>query len=145
MRRAVERCGDCSHGRQCDHHQACATQPDAALASAIGAAWAVFVRSQIDVRQPWPAYEGRAEEIALRLVQGLAPEPRRSELARICHWRAGLRWESLELPRIRDRPFEQREGGSEIVELPGSALMVRFRTLRRTRRVGSQGARRRGR
>jgi len=92
VRRAVERCGDCSHGKQCDNHRACVTQPDAALASAIGAAWAVFVRGQVDVRKPWPPYGGRAEAIALRLVAWLAADPRRSELARICHWRAGLKW-----------------------------------------------------
>jgi len=146
VRRAVERCGDCSHARQCDNHRACVTQPDAALASAIGAAWAVFVRGQVDVRKPWPPYEGRAEAIALRLVAGLAAEPRRSELARICYWRAGLRWEALELPRIRDRPYEAGSGGGEVVELPGSALSIRFRTLRRggAGRFGVRGAASRG-
>jgi hypothetical protein len=37
--------------------------------------------------KPWPSYSGRAAAIALRLVEGLAGEPRRDELARICHWR----------------------------------------------------------
>ena len=46
---------------------ACATQRDAALASEIGAAWAVFVRGQLDVREPWPPYSGRAAAITLRL------------------------------------------------------------------------------
>ncbi len=130
MRRAMERCGDCRPGVQCANHQACATHHDAALAAEIGAAWAVFVRRQLDVRKPWPAYEGRAAAIALRLVEKLAPEPRRSELARICHWRAGLRWEALELTRIRDRPYEPGEGGGEIVTLPGIALSIQFRTKR---------------
>jgi hypothetical protein len=75
-------------------------------------------------------YSGRAAAIALRLVGGLAGEPRRAELARICHWRAGLRWESLELPRIRDRPYEPGDGEGAIVQLAGSALSIRFRTRR---------------
>jgi hypothetical protein len=128
MRRAVERCGDCAPGKLCPNHLACATQPDAALASEIGAAWASFVRGQVDVRRPWPAFSGRAAAIATRLVAGLArTEPRRGELARIAHWRAGLRWESLELPRIRDRPYEVRDGGAVLYRLPG-ALCVHFRT-----------------
>jgi hypothetical protein len=130
MRRQVERCGDCAHGQQCANHLASTTQRDAALAAEIGAAWAVFVRGQLDIRKPWPPYTGRAAGIALRLVEGLAGEPRRTELARICHWRAGLRWESLELPRIRDRPYEPGDGKGAIVELPGSALSIRFRTRR---------------
>jgi hypothetical protein len=132
MRRAVERCGDCAPGKQCSYHLACATQRDAALASEIGAAWAVFVRGQLDVRRPWPPFSGRAAAIALRLVEGLAAEPRRGELARICHWRAGLRWESLELPRIRDRPYEAPGGGGVLVALPG-ALRIQFRTRRADR------------
>ena len=56
--------------------------------------------------QPWPPFGGRAAEIAIRLVAGLAiAEPRRGEFARICHWRAGLRWESLEQPSLRDRLY----------------------------------------
>jgi hypothetical protein len=64
----------------------------------------------------------------VRLVAGLdGTEPRRGELARIAHWRAGLRWESLELPRLRDRPYEARGGGAVLYRLPG-ALCVHFRT-----------------
>src|SRR5258706_512773 len=112
MRRAAERCGDCAPGRLCPGHLACATQPDAALAAAIGVGGATFVRHQIDVRRPWPPFGGRAAEIAFRLVGGLATDAtRRGELARVCHWRAGLRWESLEAPRIRDRPYEEPSGG----------------------------------
>lgn len=130
MRRQVERCGDCAPGKQCANHQACATQRDAALAAEIGAAWAVFVRGQLDIRKPWPPFSGRAAAIALRLVEALATEPRRGELARICHWRAGLRWECLELPRIRDRPYEPGDGRGVVVQLAGSALSIRFRTRR---------------
>lgn len=115
----------------CTYHSACATEHDAALAAEIGVAWALFVRRQVDVRKPWPAFEGRAAAIAMRLVAGLASEPRRTELARICHWRAGLRWEALELPRIRDRPYEPGDGQGDLVELPGGALSIRFRTKRR--------------
>jgi hypothetical protein len=102
VRRQLERCGDCTPAARCANHQECATQRDAALASEIGAAWGVFVRGQMDVRKPWPPFAGRAAAIALRLVAGLAAEPRRGELARIFHWRAGIRWEALELPRSRD-------------------------------------------
>ena len=131
VRRSVERCGDCAPGRPCPGHLACATQPDAALAAEIGIGWATFVRGQVDIRRPWPPFTGRAAEIAIRLVGGLAPiDARRSELARICHWRAGLRWESLELPRIRDRPYEQPAGRGVIYPLPGGALCVHFRTRR---------------
>jgi hypothetical protein len=131
-RRQLERCGDYTPGQQCANHLACATQRDSALAAEIGAAWAVFVRGQLDVRRPWPPFAGRAAAIALRLVEGLAAEPRRGELAWICHWRAGLRWESLELPRIRDRPYEAPDGGGVLVQLPG-ALRIQFRTRRADR------------
>jgi hypothetical protein len=144
VRRRLERCGDCKPGEQCAHHQACATQPDAALASEIGAAWAVFVRRQVDVRKPWPPFAGRAAAIALRLVSGLAAEPRRGELARICHWRAGLKWEALELPRIRDRPYESRDGGGIVHQLPG-ALRVEFRTRRAQRTAVDEPSSRRRR
>jgi hypothetical protein len=86
---------------------------------------------QVDVRQPWPPFSGRAAAIALRLVAGLAPEPRRSDLARICHWRAGLKWEALERPQSRDRPYEAGDGKGVLCELPG-ALRIHFRTRRRT-------------
>jgi hypothetical protein len=146
VRRQLERCGDCAPGRQCANHLACATQRDAALAAEIGAAWAVFVRGQLDIRRPWPPFSGRAAAIALRLVEGLAAEPRHGELARICHWRAGLRWEALELPRIRDRPYETPDGGGVLYQLPG-ALRIQFRTRRADRVRGpslSSARRRRG-
>jgi hypothetical protein len=79
VRRQLERCGDCAPGRQCAHHLACATQREAALAAEIGAAWAVFVRGQLDIRRPWPPFAGPAAAIALRLVEGLAAKPRRGE------------------------------------------------------------------
>src|SRR5262245_1285965 len=73
---------------------------------------------------------GRARQIAARLVEALASNrDRRAELARLAHWRAGLVWESLERPRIRDRPFEARSGGGAVAELPG-ALQVHFRPRR---------------
>lgn len=135
----TERCGDCAPGKQCPNHLACATQHDAALAAEIGAAWAVFVRRQIDIRRPWPPFAGRAAAIALRLVEGLGgSEQRRSELARIAHWRAGLKWEALELPRIRDRPYEAPDGEGVLVQLAG-ALRIQFRT-RRTQRARSPTA-----
>jgi hypothetical protein len=128
MRRAVERCSDCAPGQPYPNHLACATQHYAALASEIGAASASFVRSQVDVRRPWPPFSGRTAAIATRLVEVLAgTEQRRAELARIAHWRAGLRWECLELPRIRDRPYEARDGGAALYRLPG-ALCIHFRT-----------------
>jgi len=122
VRRNLERCAECTPAARCVNHQACATRRDASLASEIGAAWAVFVRGQVDVRQPWPPFSGRAAAIALRLVAALAPEPRRSELARICHWRAGLKWEALERPRIRDRPYETLDGRGILCERCGSTF-----------------------
>jgi hypothetical protein len=130
MRWNVERCGECTPAGRCRNHEDCATHPDAGLASDIGAAWARFTRTQIDVRRPWPPFDGEVAEIALHLVTGLAREPRLHELARICHWRAGLVWEALELPRIRDRPYEAPTGGSAVYPLTG-ALQIRFRTRRR--------------
>jgi hypothetical protein len=132
MRRAIERCGECAPGKQCPYHFACANQSDAALASQIGAAWARFVRGQIDIRRPWPPFGERCAAIALRLVEALATtSDRRAELARIAHWRAGLVWESLQLPRLRDRPYEPPGGSGTIVEL-SAALRIHFRTRLRT-------------
>lgn len=132
MRRLVERCGDCAPGRQCANHIACATDRNAALAAEIGIGWATFVRGQVSVRKPWPPFTGRTVEIATRLVSALgADADRRAHLARICWWRAGLRWEALELPRLRDRPFESPDGRGEIYRLPGNeSLYVHFRTRR---------------
>jgi hypothetical protein len=132
VRRGDERCGDCAPGRQCPNHLACASQREAALAAEIGVGWALFVRRQVDVRKPWPPFSGRAAAIAMRLVGCLAStEQRRNELAQIAHWRAGLKWESLELPRIRDRPYEAPDGKGTIYPLPGAgALCVHFRTRR---------------
>lgn len=48
------------------------TQRDVALAAEIGAAWAVFVRGQFDIRRPWPPFSGCAAAIALWLVEGRA-------------------------------------------------------------------------
>jgi hypothetical protein len=105
----------------------------------------VFVRGQVDVRKPWPPFSGRAAAIGSRLVASLADEPRRSELARICHWRAGLKWEALELPRIRDRLYEAPDGGGIVHQLPG-ALQIQFRTRRAQRSaINSTSSSRRGR
>lgn len=122
-------------GWPCPGHHACATQPDATIASEIGAAWARFVRAQVDVRLPWPPFAGRAAEITFRLVGGLeAVDPRRSELAQICHWSVGLVWESLERSMLRDRPYETPSGHRAIFQLPGGALTV----LEERRRSPSQ-------
>ena len=53
----LERCGECTPAGRCANHQACVTQRDAALAAEIGAAWAEFVRGQVDVRKPWPPFD----------------------------------------------------------------------------------------
>lgn len=76
--------------------------------------------------------------------RGLAAEPRRSELARICHWRAGLRWESRELPRSRDRPYETPVGSGVLGQLPrhyasSSGPAAPSRAARRTRRTHAVG------
>lgn len=130
MRRNVERCGECKPAARCANHEACATQLDAALASEIGAAWARFTRGQLDARKRWPPFEGRVAEIAVRLVTGLAKGPRVHELARICHWRAGLVWDAIARPGSRDRPYYVSQGGDVVFPLLG-ALQIRFRTRRR--------------
>ena len=61
VRRNLERCGESTPAARCANHHACATERDAALAAEIGAARAVFVRRQVDVREPWPPYSGRAD------------------------------------------------------------------------------------
>lgn len=66
------------------------------------------------------------------LSRGPCPRAAPHRVGRICHWRAGLRWESLELPRLRDRTYEAPEGGGVLFQLPG-ALRVQFRTRRRER------------
>ena len=81
---------------------------------------ATLIRGQVDVRRPWPPFNDRAAAIATRLVAGLArTEPCRGELARIAHWRAGLRWEALELPRIRDRPTRRVTAERCCTDCPG--------------------------
>jgi hypothetical protein len=90
-------------------------------------------------------HDKRAVAAAIWEYKKLDAEPP-AELAQICHWRAGLRWESLELPRIRDRPYETPDGAVVLYELAG-ALRIQFRTRRadRIRAQSMSSARRRRR
>lgn len=129
MRWLDERCGDCSPRQQRAHHLACATQADARLAADIGVGWAHFVKGERDIRRPWPDFTRDCKAIAYRLVYRLAlSDERRAELALICWWRAGLRWEALK-EHHRDRPYQEPDGRGEVYALPGpGALYVHFRT-----------------
>ena len=138
VRRFVEKCGECSPRSQCANHLACAKHADAKLAAAIGIGWAEFVKGARDIRKPWPDFKSDCKAIAVRLVYDLAlTDERRAELARICWWRAGLRWEALK-ERHRDRPYQQPDGRGAIYALPGSGtLFVHFRTRQSRNRSGS--------
>ncbi len=62
------------------------------VAMARGMAWAQRVAGKVRHRPPWPAYEGKARRIALRLVTRLTTDERLLErLARRC-WADGQRW-----------------------------------------------------
>jgi hypothetical protein len=139
MRRLIfEECTECTDemartpGQRCRNHRECAARPDARTAADIGVGWAIFVRSMADYRRPWPPFGGRCAAIARRLVAWLAPanELRRDELARICWWRAGIRWEWIAV-RDRDRPAEPPARQELIYPLPGyDGLCIRFRPRR---------------
>jgi hypothetical protein len=143
MRWLDEKCGDCSPRGQCAHahYLACATQADARLAADIGVGWAHFVKEELDVRRPWPDFGGRCKAIAFRLVHGIAvTDERRPELALICWWRAGLRWEALK-ERHRDRPYQDPVGRGAIYALPGpGSLYVHFRTRKSRKGPGRNAA-----
>lgn len=93
MARYVERCRDCTPGTLCRWHVAIRTHRDARIAADIGVGWARFVWFAIDIRRPWPTFDGRCAVIAARLVAWLVDEDqheRRRHLAEVCSWRAGM-------------------------------------------------------
>jgi hypothetical protein len=94
----------------------------------VGIGWAIFVRGQVDARRAWPDFEGRCAAIARRLVAWLADDDmRREELAQICWWRAGIRWEFI-VTKARDRPWETPNGKGVLYPIPGyDGLCVQFR------------------
>lgn len=135
----VDRCSDCERADRppCANHRACKSQHDARLAADVGIGWAMFVRGQIPtIRKPWPDFTGRCAEIALWLVEWLSDSAaRRAELARICWWRAGMRWDALH-HRIRDRPGEFPTGRDQTHDLLGHSLVkIHFRTRRASQRM----------
>jgi hypothetical protein len=89
----------------------------------------------MDVRLPWPDFTGRCREISQRLVGWLArDDTRRNELAHLCWWCAGLRWEFV-VDRRRDAPWEFPAGGGEVIAVQGyEPVRIEFRPRhRRTR------------
>jgi len=132
MRLYAERCGDCSPRGPCRNHLECRAHRDAAIAAEIGVGWARFVWLELDVRRPWPTFDGRCAAIARRLVGWLAAtEARRDELARICSWRAAISWSAL-IERVRDRPYREADGEGLLYQLPGQRLWIQFRPRRRS-------------
>jgi hypothetical protein len=130
----TELCDDCSlvrkttPGQLCRNHLACTRDPVARTAADVGIGWAIFVRGQVDARRAWPDFEGRCAAIARRLVGWLADDgKRREELAQICWWRAGIRWEFI-VTKGRDRPWETPSGKGVLYPIPGyDGLCVQFR------------------
>jgi hypothetical protein len=126
--RYVERCRDCTPTTRCRWHVECSAHQDAQIAAKIGAGWARFVWFSIDLRRPWPAFEGDCADIALRLVSWLANDDvRRRLLAEICSWRASITWEALQAGS-RDRPFRAPSNSAVEYALPGHEhVVIRFR------------------
>jgi hypothetical protein len=126
MARNVERCTDCGPRGRCRRHQACLDHRDAWLAAELGCAWADRVWRQVDLRRPWPTFDGPCAAIATRLVAWLTKDvalARRRELAEICSWRAGIRWEALQAGS-RDRPYRTPSARTHDHALPGHAHVV---------------------
>jgi hypothetical protein len=84
---------------RCFRRELAAKRPQARV---IGACWAERIcRGELRQRVAWPASEGKALEIARRLVSSLAKDPRlRDELVIACSSSAALWW--------RDRPPRYR-------------------------------------
>jgi hypothetical protein len=61
-----------------------------------GGQWAKRVAAQVGTERDWPPYEGKAADIARRLVSTIdRDEGVREELARLCHAHAAWWWERL--------------------------------------------------
>ena len=103
---------------------------DARIAADTGVGWARFVWNAIDIRRPWPTFDGRCAAIATRLVSWLVDEDqaeRRRHLAEVCSWRAGATWEALQ-QGSRDRPFRAPSASGVEYVLPGlDHVVIRFR------------------
>lgn len=58
-----------------------------------GERWGESVARRVGTRRPWPAFEGRAREVALRKVADLSRDPELLELlaAELAQW-AARRW-----------------------------------------------------
>lgn len=126
MVRNVERCTDCGPRGRCRRHQACLDHRDAWLAAELGCAWAGRVWRRVDVRRPWPTFDGPCAAIATRLVAWLTKDvalARRRELAEICSWRAGIRWEALQ-GGGRDLPYRAPSQRAFEHAMPGHEHVV---------------------
>jgi hypothetical protein len=128
MARYVERCRDCSPGTTCRWHGECATHNDARIAAEIGRLWARWVWNATDKREPWPSYDGRCADIALRKVSWLAhDDARRGVLGGVCCWQASITWEALQ-SGMRDAPFRAPSNQRNEFDLLGSDdVRIRFR------------------
>jgi hypothetical protein len=132
MARSVERCRDCTPGTRCRWHLECSAQIDAQIAADIGRVWAGWVWDSIDIRRPWPNYDGRCSEIAARLASWLTrDEARRELLGEVCCWQASITWEALQAG-MRDKPFRATPNPSNERPLPGREhIVLRFRPRKR--------------
>lgn len=99
-------------GRLCDRCVADELAHLRGVAACRGEAWATSVASRIATRDPWPAFEGRARDLARTKTEDLGPDERLHEqLARICNEWAARRWAELHdhTPIVASR-YVVREG-----------------------------------
>jgi hypothetical protein len=69
---------------------------NAGTAAVRGRRWANETAAKVGTAKPWPPFEGKARDIALRWVRDIDGDPRVSEaFARRCHAAAAERWEDL--------------------------------------------------
>lgn len=104
--------GCCDRSKLCDRCLADELAHMRGVAANRGEVWSTSVAARIARRDPWPAFEGRARELALKKTADLGPDQRLHEqLAIICHEWAARRWAQLgsQSPIVASR-YVAREG-----------------------------------